>query len=143
MEASETFIVTAGDTARHLGSGSLDVLGTPRLLAWCEAVTCTAIADTLTPATTSVGTRVAFELDPGHRRPVPFGQALEPEPAVQAVRPCHLGQRRQHHRRVACGSRQRDAVPSQCLTDAVSLRGRGDREHPELALTRSTDLSPG
>ena len=61
MEASETFIVTAGDTARRLGSGSLDVLGTPRLLAWCEAVTCTAIADTLTPATTSVGTRVAFE----------------------------------------------------------------------------------
>lgn len=61
MEATETFIVTADDTARHLGSGSLEVLGTPQLLAWCETVTCTAIEATLTPGSTSVGTRISLE----------------------------------------------------------------------------------
>ena len=32
------------DTAEAIGSGSLPVLGTPRLLAWCEAATCAASA---------------------------------------------------------------------------------------------------
>ena len=35
MEATLTFTVTDEDTAAALGSGSLPVLGTPRLLAWC------------------------------------------------------------------------------------------------------------
>ena len=47
MDASRTFTVTADDTAEAVGSGSLPVLGTPRLLAWCEAVTCAAIEPTL------------------------------------------------------------------------------------------------
>jgi fluoroacetyl-CoA thioesterase len=59
--ASLDFPVTAEDTARALGSGDLDVLATPRLLAWCEAATCAAIADTLEEARTSVGTRVSLE----------------------------------------------------------------------------------
>ena len=36
--------VGEGDTAEALGSGSLHVLGTPRLLAWCEAAMCGARA---------------------------------------------------------------------------------------------------
>ena len=44
MEASLSFTVTDDDTAAALGSGSLAVLGTPRLLAWCEAATCAALA---------------------------------------------------------------------------------------------------
>ena len=38
---------TDDDTAAALGSGSLPVLGTPRLLAWCEAATCAAIEPAL------------------------------------------------------------------------------------------------
>jgi fluoroacetyl-CoA thioesterase len=53
------FTVTADDTALALGSGSLPVLGTPRLLAWCEAATVDALS--LGPGETSVGTRVALE----------------------------------------------------------------------------------
>ena len=57
--ATSTFDVTDDDTARALGSGDLDVLATPRLLAWCERVTCEA-AD-LDGGSTSVGTRVQLQ----------------------------------------------------------------------------------
>ncbi|MBO9519912.1 MAG: thioesterase [Nocardioidaceae bacterium] len=57
--STREFVVSSGDTARAVGSGSLQVLGTPVLLAWCEAVTC-AVLD-LPAGSTSVGTRVALE----------------------------------------------------------------------------------
>jgi fluoroacetyl-CoA thioesterase len=62
-----TFRVTDDDTAMALGSGSLPVLGTPRLLAWCEAATCTEIESSLEPGETSVGTRVELEHTRGSR----------------------------------------------------------------------------
>lgn len=57
--ATREFVVSEADTARAVGSGSLAVLGTPVLLAWCERVTCEALE--LPEASTSVGTRVALE----------------------------------------------------------------------------------
>ncbi len=51
-----TRTVSPADTARAVGSGDLEVLGTPVLLAWCEAATCGALD--LLPEQTSVGTRV-------------------------------------------------------------------------------------
>jgi predicted thioesterase len=53
--------VAAEDTAAAVGSGTLAVLGTPRLLAWCEAATCAAIDGSLGAGQTSVGTRVSLE----------------------------------------------------------------------------------
>ena len=53
--------VTEADTARALGSGDVDVLGTPRVVALCEAATVAAVADGLASGETTVGTRV--ELD--------------------------------------------------------------------------------
>ncbi|HEX5862600.1 MAG TPA: thioesterase [Nocardioides sp.] len=61
MDATLTFTVTDDDTAAAVGSGSLPVLGTPRLLAWCEAATCAAIDPSLGQGSTSVGTRVALD----------------------------------------------------------------------------------
>jgi predicted thioesterase len=58
---SLTFTVGDEDTAPALGSGSLPVLGTPRLLAWCEAATCAAVEPSLGSGETSVGTRVELE----------------------------------------------------------------------------------
>lgn len=57
--ASVVHTVTEADTAAALGSGDLDVLGTPRVLAWCEEATCAALD--LTPEQTSVGTRIELE----------------------------------------------------------------------------------
>ncbi len=67
MTTTLTFTVTDDDTAAALGSGSLPVLGTPRLLAWCEAVTCAAIEPELGEGETSVGTRVTLEHTRGSR----------------------------------------------------------------------------
>jgi fluoroacetyl-CoA thioesterase len=67
------FTVTDDDTAAALGSGSLPVLGTPRLLAWCEAATCAALEDALAEGETSVGTRVQLE----HLAASPVGAELE------------------------------------------------------------------
>lgn len=64
-------VVTDADTARALGSGDVDVLGTPRLLAWCEAASLLAIGE-LPPGTTSVGTHVVVE----HLRPSPVGSRV-------------------------------------------------------------------
>lgn len=61
LTATRTFTVTDADTAQAVGSGSLPVLGTPRLLAWCEAVTCDAVAPQVSEGRTSVGTRVQLE----------------------------------------------------------------------------------
>lgn len=72
--ATLTFEVTDADTAIAVGSGSLPVLGTPRLLAWCEAATCAAAATLLADGgETSVGTRVSLE----HSAASPVGAELE------------------------------------------------------------------
>jgi fluoroacetyl-CoA thioesterase len=59
--ATQEHVVGEEDTARALGSGSLPVLGTPRLLAWCEAATCAAIEPSLGEGQSSVGTRISLE----------------------------------------------------------------------------------
>jgi predicted thioesterase len=73
LAATLTFTVTDDDTAAALGSGSLPVLGTPRLLAWCEAATCAAIEPALAEGSTSVGTRVSLE----HLAASPVGAEVE------------------------------------------------------------------
>lgn len=85
METSQAatlqFEVTEADTAAAVGSGDLPVLGTPRLLAWCEAATCAAIAETLEPSRTSVGTRVSLE----HLAASPVGERVEVQASVAYV----------------------------------------------------------
>lgn len=71
-EATLTFTVTGDDTARAVGSGDLDVLGTPVLLAWSEATTCAAVAELLEEGQTSVGTRISLE----HRAASPVGETV-------------------------------------------------------------------
>ena len=61
------------DTAVALGSGDVPVLGTPRLLAWCEAATCAAVAPGMPETTTTVGTRVMLE----HLHPTPVGSPVD------------------------------------------------------------------
>jgi predicted thioesterase len=79
--ARASFTVTDDDTAIAVGSGSLPVLGTPRLLAWCESVTCAALAAALPPTSTSVGARV--ELD--HRAASPVGATVLVEAVLDRV----------------------------------------------------------
>jgi fluoroacetyl-CoA thioesterase len=71
-EAELVFTVTDDDTAIAVGSGSLPVLGTPRLLAWCEAATCAALEPSLPEGSTSVGTRISLE----HLAASPVGEEV-------------------------------------------------------------------
>ncbi|MGB0101761.1 MAG: thioesterase [Nocardioides sp.] len=73
MDATLHFTVTEADTAAAVGSGTLPVLGTPRLLAWCEAATCAALEPSLDGGSTSVGTRVELE----HTGASAVGQEVE------------------------------------------------------------------
>lgn len=73
LTATMAFTVTEADTAAAVGSGSLPVLGTPRLLAWCEAATCAALEPALGAGETSVGTRVELE----HLAPTAVGGSVE------------------------------------------------------------------
>jgi predicted thioesterase len=68
--ATRELVVSEADTAIAVGSGSLPVLGTPVLLAWCEAATCAALD--LPEGQTSVGTRVSLE----HLAASPVGAAV-------------------------------------------------------------------
>ena len=74
-----TFEVTDGDTARDLGSGDLDVLATPRLLAWCERVTCEIAGSD--DGSTSVGTRMQLQ----HLLATPVGGRVTVEAALTHV----------------------------------------------------------
>lgn len=64
--------VAPDDTARALGSGDLDVLGTPRLLAWFEEATVAAVAPMIDAGRTTVGTRV----DLAHERASAVGAGV-------------------------------------------------------------------
>jgi fluoroacetyl-CoA thioesterase len=73
--------VTASDTAPALGSGDVEVLATPRVLALAEEATVRAVAAELAPGQTSVGTRV--ELD--HLAATPVGRTVRAEARLVEV----------------------------------------------------------
>ncbi len=81
LSAARTFIVSDADTAKALGSGSLRVLGTPRVLAWAEAVTCATIQNALADGATSVGARVSME----HMAPSAVGDEVRVAATVTRV----------------------------------------------------------
>jgi predicted thioesterase len=73
--------VTRQDTAVALGSGDVEVLGTPRLVALAEQASVAALDGHLADRYTSVGTRV--EVD--HRVPTPIGGTVQAEAHLVAV----------------------------------------------------------
>lgn len=81
LRARRVFEVVEQDTAIAVGSGSVPALGTPRLLAWLEAVTVAAIEPALGDGEVSVGSRV--ELD--HLQPSAVGARVCVEAVVAAV----------------------------------------------------------
>jgi len=74
-------VVTDDDTAVALSSGSLPVLATPRLVAWCEAACCRALATGLAEGTSSVGTGVRLE----HLAPSAVGARVTAVAVLTAV----------------------------------------------------------
>jgi predicted thioesterase len=69
LEASVERTVTGADTASALGSGDVEVLGTPAVVALCELAAVHAVTGSLGPNETTVG--IHIELD--HLAPTPPG----------------------------------------------------------------------
>lgn len=72
LEATVEHLVTDGDTAAALGSGDVSVLGTPRIVALCEQAAVEAVAPSLEPGQTSVGTQI----DLTHLAPTVVGRTV-------------------------------------------------------------------
>lgn len=81
LSGGATLTVGAGDTASAAGSGDVDVLSTPRLIALCEEATTAAIAPALEPGWTTVATRVRFD----HLAPVNVGTSVRAEAVLERV----------------------------------------------------------
>lgn len=73
--------VSDADTALALGSGDVDVLGTPRLVALFEQATIEAIAHILEPDQTTVGMRVQVD----HLQPTPVGAEVVVEASLDKI----------------------------------------------------------
>ena len=81
MTASVELVVGDEDTAIALGSGTVAVLGTPRVVALVEAAAVAAVASALEPGKTTVGTRI--ELD--HLVPSALGDRVTAHADLTAV----------------------------------------------------------
>lgn len=80
--ASVTHVVDETDTAEALGSGSVPVLGTPRVLALCEQASVAAVRDQLEDGTTTVGIQVMLD----HVMPSPVGRTIRAEATLEKVK---------------------------------------------------------
>lgn len=80
--ASVSLTVTEADTAVALGSGSVPVLGTPRLLALCEQATVEAVQAELEEGATTVGVQVMLD----HIMPSPVGREVRAEVTLEKVK---------------------------------------------------------
>ena len=73
--------VTEADTARALGSGDVDVLGSPRLIALCEEAAVSAVANSLAAGSTTVGMRIQFD----HLQPTAIGVDVTAEAVLERI----------------------------------------------------------
>lgn len=81
LRGDAKLIVTDADTARALGSGTVAVLGSPRLIALCEEACCNAVDNILHEGATTVGMRVQFD----HLQPTPVGSEVFAEAVLEKI----------------------------------------------------------
>ena len=81
LTAEVELTVTEDDTALAMGSGEVEVLATPRIIALCEQATMASLAGRLEPNETSVGH--AIQLD--HVAPTRVGGRVRAEATLQKV----------------------------------------------------------
>ena len=107
IRGKQNVTVTPENTAKTMGSGTLNVFATPALVALAEKTCWMSVADALDEGCGSVGTKLELE----HTAPTPVGMTVTCESELTAVegrkpvrreRPC--GRRRP---RALCGQRRK------------------------------------
>ena len=119
--ASIGFTTDTATTAAALGSGDLDVLGTPKVVALCEEAAVVAVAGSLDAGSTTVGTAISIS----HRAPTAVGQSVVATAVVTAV-----GGRKlefavsvvEGHRTVADGTHTRVIVDRERFLGRIEVR---------------------
>jgi fluoroacetyl-CoA thioesterase len=81
LRGEAKMVVSEADTARALRSGTVDVLGTPRLIALCEEATCAALGGRLPDGHTTVGMRVQVD----HLQPTAVGIEVVAEATLEKI----------------------------------------------------------
>lgn len=81
LHGSATLVVSDEDTAMSMGSGDVDVLATPRIIALCETATVNAIANQLDEQSSSVGMRIRVD----HLQPTPVGAHVTAEAVLDKI----------------------------------------------------------
>ncbi|MDF1595388.1 MAG: hotdog domain-containing protein [Acidimicrobiia bacterium] len=81
LSGSHQAVVAEADTAIALGSGSVPVLATPRLVAWLEAAAVAALACAIPDGSTTVGTHI----DLRHTAPTAVGRQVDVVATVSSV----------------------------------------------------------
>jgi len=81
IKGQESMIVTADDTALAVGSGTLEVLATPRIAALMEMTAWKSIDHELEEGTSTVGTLLSLQ----HLAPTPAGSAVRCESELTEV----------------------------------------------------------
>lgn len=81
LRGEAKMVVSEADTARALRSGTVDVLGTPRLIALCEEATCAALGGRLPDGHTTVGMRVQVD----HLQPTAVGVEVVAEATLEKI----------------------------------------------------------
>lgn len=74
-------VVSEADTASVMGTGTVPVLSTPRLIALCEEASCRAVEQLLPEQSTTVASRVQFD----HLAPIQVGTALHADATLHKV----------------------------------------------------------
>ena len=81
MDATVERTISAADTAMSLGSGDVEVLGTPAVVALCELAAVHAVSGSLGPNETTVGVRIDLE----HLAPTLPGRHVKAYARVKSV----------------------------------------------------------
>ena len=81
QSGTATTTVTNQNTARTVGSGSLDVFSTPMMIALMEAAACQAIEKNLSPEESTVGINVNIQ----HTKPSGLGDTITATATVTEV----------------------------------------------------------
>ena len=81
LKGEARLVVGEADTAYALGSGDVDVLGTPRMVALFEQATIDALRGMLEDGQSSVGMRVQID----HLQPTPVGAEVVVEAVLDKV----------------------------------------------------------
>jgi predicted thioesterase len=81
LKGLASLTVGEADTALAMGSGTVHVLATPRVVALCEQATCAALVGHLAEGSTTVGMRVQLD----HLRPTPVGATVNAEAVLDKI----------------------------------------------------------